>query len=111
MLLTQSYEQLGCPSEIVAIGVYYDSVCLKDEQLYGKTKKEHITELILRSKGKLVLNCKFEVNVPTGAHPSYGQIIVSVTGDEYAPEIAEKPTDEYIKINGGARHLNQFLKR
>lgn len=56
---------------------------LKSDSDYGLSRKEHFEELKKRAKGKLIINCKFEVRSGR-SHPSYGTIIVSVTGDEFA---------------------------
>lgn len=74
------------------VGVYYDEVSLEDARGYGLGRATHVASLAVRSGDRTVVAAKFEFR-PGSAHPSYGTIIASVTGDEYVNTTPETPSD------------------
>lgn len=82
MIMTESFAELGEPTSLQPAGVYYDEVELSDRQGHGLSRKAHVEELARRAEKVLVVGARFEFRAGR-AHPDYGMIIASVTGDRY----------------------------
>ena len=78
MLLTQTFQQLGEPKDLVPVGIYLDdhgqSIVVGLEKLRER--------FAARFPGFVVLNVRLET-FPGGSHPSYNCRVHRVTGDLY----------------------------
>jgi len=83
VILTQTYRDIGSPSDYIPVGVYVDEVDLTNGQGHGLDYNAHIIELQKRADCKLILNAVF-TSLRTNAHASYGRLRIRVTGDSYA---------------------------
>ncbi len=81
MILTQTYKD-ACLENVEPVGTYYDEIELTTVPGYGLNKQAHIDELQKRANDLIVLGAIFSSRQGS-AHPNYGRIVVSVTGDLY----------------------------